>query len=70
MDKLELNKNLESNIEEVTSDYCEERAEFIMNSIIDGGKHLDEDVVWNEAVWWGNVALALCKGYSFEQIVY
>jgi hypothetical protein len=61
--------NQEINTYEVIARDCQEEADFIMSAIIDGSKGLDDRTVWKEAVWWGNVALALCEGYSWEQIV-
>jgi hypothetical protein len=70
VDKLELNKNLESNIEEGISRDCQEEGDIWMAAILDNNPgHLSEKEVWKLAVSWGNVGIALCEGYSMSDVI-
>lgn len=58
-----------SSEEEITRD-CLEQGAIVMNDIMNmpKPKGWSDDDVWNFAVWWGNVAIAFCEGYTWDDV--
>ena len=54
--------------EEMTPD-CFEQGAIVMDAILaNPPKNINDRDLWNLAVRWGNIAIAFCMGYTWEDI--
>ena len=63
-----LNLNDISFEEEISRD-CLEHGAVIMEAILENAPPgMNQRELWNLAVWWGNVAIAFCEGYTWDDV--